>query len=624
MDPSKQALAKLSLGALGVVFGDIGTSPLYAFKECLRGPHGAAPTHENVLGVLSLIFWAITLVVSFKYLTFIMRAHNRGEGGIFALLALLPETAAPRRKMGAYVVLGVIGAALLYGDGMITPAISVLSAIEGLGAKTPALRPIILPLTCLTLLGLFALQRRGTSDIGKLFGPIMLVWFLVIGALGIRQIAAYPAVLEALSPVHGLAYFARHGPRSTLILGAVVLAVTGGEALYADMGHFGARPIRLCWFGAVFPALIAAYFGQGALVLRRPEAADNPFYELVRPGPAGYALVLLASLATVIASQALISGVFSLTRQAVQLGFLPRVSILHTAREAEGQVYVPVVNRWLAVACVALVLGFRESGRLASAYGIAVSGTMAITSLVFFAVARERWRWPRLPALLLLFVFLSFDLPFIAANAVKILDGGYVPISVGVVFVIVMLVWKSGQFLLAEQLAAHTAPLASFVDRAPELLRARTPGTGVFVTRNFGVVPPVMRQQVRAIPVLQETVLIVTVRIADVPEVPPSERCEVRALGHGFFQIQVRYGFREEPHVPPALTRAAAAHGFAFNPDTTTYYLQRETFLATASGKMGRLREGLFSALSRNARPADAYFGIPPTNVAEIGAQFDL
>jgi KUP system potassium uptake protein len=617
-------MTKLCLGALGVVFGDIGTSPLYAFKECLRGPHGAQPTPANVLGVLSLIVWSLTLVVTLKYLIFIMRAHNRGEGGIFALLALLPDATVNRHRMSVFVVLGVIGAALLYGDGVITPAISVLSAVEGLELAAPHLHRVVVPLTCLTLVGLFAIQRRGTGDIGKLFGPVMLLWFLVIGSVGAAHVVENPAVLAALSPWHAIDFFIRHGLRGTLILGAVVLAVTGGEALYADMGHFGARPIRLAWFVVVFPALLAAYFGQGALVLADPSTADNPFYLMVPSGWPSFGLVLLASLATVIASQALISGVFSLTQQAVQLGFLPRVSIRHTARDAEGQVYVPVVNGVLAVACIALVLGFQASHRLASAYGIAVSGTMAITSLVFFEVAHRRWRWSLGASLGLLFLFLSFDLPFLAANAVKILDGGYVPIGMGAIFVTIMLVWKSGQLLFAEQLEASSEPLLGFVEQADSALQARVPGTAVFVTYDVNNVPPAMLRQVRAVPVLQKNVLVVGVKGEHVPMLEPNERCNVRALPHGFYQIVARFGFMEEPDLPAVLRRVTTQYSCDFNPDSTTYYLQRETFLATSDGKMGPIREGLFSLLSRNARPADAYLKIPPINVVEIGAQYDL
>jgi KUP system potassium uptake protein len=557
-------------------------------------------------------------------LWFIMRADNHGEGGIFALLALLPPAKDRRHKLSFVLLLGVVGAALLYGDGIITPAISVLSAIEGLEAAAPHLHAVVVPLTCVTLFALFAVQRRGTGDIGRVFGVVMLVWFTAIGAIGAAHIAQTPAVLFALSPWHALDFFARNGVRSTLILGAVVLAVTGGEALYADMGHFGARPIRLAWFCLVFPALLCAYFGQGALVLRDPSAADGPFFAMVSPGVPRYALVLLASSATVIASQALISGVFSLTQQAVQLGFLPRLSILHTAGHAEGQIYVPAVNYMLAFMCIALVLGFQESSRLASAYGIAVSGTMAITSIVFFEVARKRWRWPLWAALSLLVFFLSFDLPFIAANAVKILDGGYVPIALGAVFVTVMLVWKSGQLLFAAQLAQSTQALEGFVEQADSLLVLRVPGTAVFVTHNASVVPPAMNQQIRAVPVLQKLVLIVSVRSEHVPAVPIDERCEVERLAHGFIRIIVRFGFMEEPDLPSALLHIAARHQLDLQPDTTTYYLQRETFLATSKGEMGPVREGLFSLLSRNAKPADAYLKIPKANVVEIGAQFDL
>ncbi|MET0283348.1 MAG: KUP/HAK/KT family potassium transporter [Polyangiales bacterium] len=616
-------LPALALGAIGVVFGDIGTSPLYAFKEALDGPHRVIASHDNVLGVLSLIFWALTLVVTVKYLLFIMRAHNQGEGGAFALLALLPERQRRPGKLGAFVVLGVLSAALLYGDGIVTPAISVLSAVEGLELAAPSLEHAVLPITCLVLIGVFALQSRGTGHIGKLFGPVMIVWFVTIGALGISQIVQNPHVLAALSPYWALHFFQEHGLRGGLILGAVVLAVTGGEALYADMGHFGVRPIRLAWFVVALPALLLAYLGQGALVLRDPNAAVQPFFSMARPGFWTYALVVLASLATVVASQALISGVFSLTRQAIQLGFLPRLNILHTAREQEGQVYVPFVNWFLAVACITLVLTFKSSGALAAAYGIAVSGTMALTSLVFFEVARARWRWPLWQTLPLLVFFLSLDLPFLIANGVKLLDGGYVPVLVAALITMVMLIWRRGQMLFNEQLHEEMVPLDEFLRKNCDSLMGRVPGTAVYFTKDSDAVPSCMLKQLRAVPVLQENVVILSLTIEKVPEVPISECLKVERLTHGFWRVSARAGFKQQIDVPK-LVSMLQEWGLPTERETTTYYLRRETFLATNAGKMGMFPEQLFGFLARNARPIDAYFKIPPDQVFEIGAQFDL
>jgi KUP system potassium uptake protein len=628
--PARPRLLPLALGALGVVFGDIGTSPLYAFRECLRGPHGVTPTPAHVLGVLSLIFWALTLVVTVKYLTFIMRCDNHGEGGAFALLSQLPDPYADcaggpqRRRALLFVVLGVTGAALLYGDGIVTPAISVLSAVEGLELAAPGMRPLVVPITCATLVALFAIQSRGTGHIGKLFGPIMLVWFVVIGVLGALHTAAHPAVLSAFSPRYAVAYFQENGVHGALILGAVVLAVTGGEALYADMGHFGVRPIRLAWFSIVMPALFLAYLGQGALVLENPAASDNPFFAMVHPGWQTYTMVALASASTVVASQALISGVFSLTKQAIQLGYLPRLTIRQTAWETEGQIYVPAVNWALAVSCIALVLGFRESTRLASAYGIAVSGTMALTSLVFFEVQRTHWKWPLRRTLPILLLFLALDLPFVAANAYKVLDGGYVPVVVATMLVVIMLVWKRGQRLFTDQLKEEFEPLREFIDGNVDKLVARVPGSGVYLARDPEVVPPALKKLVKAIPALQETVLVLSLKVQHVPAVAEEEQLQITDLGRGFFLLRAQAGFMQQLDVPELVERAAQKAGLTIDLAETTYYLRRETFLASSKGKMGRLSEGLFSLLARNARPLDAYFRIPPSQVFEVGAQFDL
>ncbi len=510
-------LGALALGALGIVFGDIGTSPLYTLHECTtaQGSGATGATSADILGVLSLIFWSLTMVVTVKYLTFIMRADNHGEGGILALLALIPDRLRTARsgKVGWAAVLVVIGAALLYGDGMITPAISVLSAMEGLEVATPALKPVVIPLTCGVLLALFALQKRGTGGVGALFGPVMIVWFATLAGLGVYHVMAHPAVLAALSPVPAVRFFAAHGGRGFLVLGSVVLAVTGGEALYADMGHFGARPIRLAWLALVMPALVINYFGQGALMLTNEAAKDNPFFAMVPAGMWTYALVVLSALATVIASQALISGAFSLTHQAVQLGFFPRVTIRHTSREAEGQIYVPEINWGLAIACIALVIGFKESTRLAAAYGIAVTGTMAITSIVYFEVTRTTWKWPMWKAVPLLVLFLSFDLPFFGANLFKFVDGGYVPILIGLGFFTVMMNWKRGRRIYLELIASTAPPWDVFLREVDAKIGVRLSGAAVFLAGRMDGVPAVLQHHVERIRALPATVIILTVEV---------------------------------------------------------------------------------------------------------------
>ncbi len=619
--------AALALAALGVVFGDIGTSPLYALKECVTKPHGVDATPENVLGILSLIFWSLMMVVTVKYLTFIMRADNEGEGGILALLALVPEELRPRRspRLGWISAIVIFGAALLYGDGVITPAISVLSAMEGLEVATTSLKPAVLPLTCVILFVLFAIQKRGTEGIGKIFGPVMIAWFTVLGGLGIYYLVQNPAVLHAVNPVHGVRFFAEHGKHGFAILGSVVLAITGGEALYADMGHFGRGPIRLSWYGLVLPALALNYFGQGANLLSHPEAAGSPFFSLVPRGLATYALVGLAASATVIASQALISGAFSLTRQAVQLGYLPRVHVKHTSSSTEGQIYVPGVNWALALGCVALVLSFKESSRLAAAYGIAVTGTMGITSVVFYVVARRTWGWPVAKALPLLLLFLAFDLPFFGANALKILDGGYVPILIAAALFAMMATWKRGRALLADTFGRSVTPLAEFV---AGLARAggpaRVPGTAVFLTSSSTEAPPVLTHHVKHNRALHEHVVLLTVLTERVPRVALTRRVEVTKLEGGFLRVVIRSGFMQDTDVPMLLRHAVDSHGLALDIGEATYYLGRETFLATERGRMGKVAETLFGFMMKNASSVTAYFNLPPEQVVELGVQIDL
>jgi KUP system potassium uptake protein len=567
------------------------------------------------------------LVVTIKYLTFIMRADNRGEGGILALLALIPQKMREpgSARVGLIALLVIAGAALLYGDGVITPAISVLSAMEGLNTNdSETMKRVIVPLTCAILVALFAIQSRGTGAVGKLFGPIMLIWFVTIAALGITHIAKNPAVLQALSPIYGFHYFKAHGMPGFPILGAVVLAVTGGEALYADMGHFGAKPIRIAWLALVMPALVLAYFGQGALLLADPTKQKNPFFAMVPEGPSTYALVGLAAAATIIASQALISGAFSLTHQAIQLGFFPRVTVTHTSHEAEGQIYVPQVNWALAIACLILVVTFQKSEKLAAAYGIAVSGTMAITSIVYYVVTRRRWGWPIYKSLPLLVLFLSFDLPFFAANLFKFMDGGFVPILIGAAILVLMVIWKIGRSVLYDAIIAKAPPLEKFIKELAEKKVTRIPGTAIFLASAARGVPPVMVHHVSRIKVLADTVVLLTIEFEHVPYVAKAERLKAETLGHGFIRVLAHYGYMERPDVPELLREAKEQHVLSFDLDDATYFLGRETFLATKAGRMGPWSESIFAFLSRNAKSATSYFSIPPHQVVELGTQIDL
>ncbi len=637
---SHASLGTLLLGALGVVFGDIGTSPLYTLRECLHAAGGHHAGRLEIFGILSLIFWALTMVVTVKYLAFVMQADNHGEGGIFALLAIVPHRLRPDcppmdapsvrldRPRSAPVMwvslLVVIGAALLYGDGAITPAISVLSAIEGLKLVQPGLGHLVVPITCAILLGLFTLQSRGTGMVGKLFGPVMVLWFLTIGALGAWHIAHRPEVLGALSPHHAVRFFAAHGLPGAVVLGSVVLAVTGGEALYADMGHFGRPAIRWSWFVVVMPALVLSYLGQGALLLQHPEALANPFFAMVPPGAATLALVVLSSLATVIASQALISGAFSLTRQAMQLGYFPRVTITHTASQTEGQIYIPQINWLLAAACLLLVVSFKRSTHLASAYGLAVTGTMAITSIVYYVVVREAWGWSRARALPLLVLFLSFDLPFFAANTLKLVDGGWVPVLIGSGFVAAMLIWSRGRTLMVAKYARRFGEMTDVLPALHDKLKVRIPGSAVFMASSTTHAPPILMHFVERNHVLPETVILLTIRTGNTPDLGDRDRCEFTPLGEGFYRLVVHYGFMEHPHVPSTLADAVRRHGLTIDLDETTYYLGRESVLASQRGRMGRIAESLFAFLSRNAVAADRHFGIPPRQVMEIGMQIDL
>jgi KUP system potassium uptake protein len=630
--PPGSARVGLAVAALGVVFGDLGTSPLYTLQECLSGPHGIAPTDANVMGVLSLIFWSLMMVVTVKYMFFLMRADNGGEGGIMALLALAPgkyRNPAPGR-VGFVALLVIAGSALLFGDGIITPAVSVLSAIEGLGVATSKLNGWIIPLTIVILLGLFAVQSRGTGKLGGVFGPVMLLWFTTIAVLGAFHIAHVPRILLALSPEYGARYFAENGLPGITILGGVILCVTGGEALYADMGHFGPAPIRNAWLYVCVPSLVLSYFGQGAVIVGEPDQAARiaiaarPFYAMCPQGAFLYPFVLIAALATVIASQALISGVFSLTYQAVQLGFFPRVTVRHTSHEAEGQIYLPLMNWGLAGACVALVLLFRESGKLAAAFGLAVSGTMAITSVVYFFVIRYTWRWPLWKAAAVVGLFLAFDVPFLVANTFKFFDGGYVPFAVGLLFTVVMVNWRIGRGFLKLHFDERSEPLDGFIAGLDKRVDVRSPGTVVFMASGGGV-PPAMRRVVTRFRALQETVILLTIVIEHTPRVSQSERAQdVVALERGFHRLTLHYGFIEEPDVHGDLAAILPTLGIAARSEELLYVVGRETFVASDEGRMGAAWEEFFAFMSRNAKSATDYFRLPPEQVVEVGAQIDL
>jgi KUP system potassium uptake protein len=617
------SLLPLAVGALGVVYGDIGTSPLYALRECFHGPHAVAVEVPNVLGVLSLMFWSLVCVVAIKYLAFVTRADNEGEGGTLALLARLPGGTGRGHGRSAYFVLPLLfGSALLYGDGLITPAISVLSAVEGLAVHSHALKPWILPITCVILTALFMVQRFGTASVGRVFGPTMGLWFAVIAVLGLVRIIQYPDVLQAIHPVHAVRFFVSGGWHAFLVLGAVVLVVTGGEALYADMGHFGRRPIKLAWFGLVMPALLLNYFGQGAFILHHPNQAENAFYGLV-PGWAHYPMVALATAATVIASQALISGVYSLTNQATQLGFWPRMNVVHTSEEQEGQIYLPGMNYALMIGCLLLVLGFGSSTALASAYGIAVTGTMIVTSLGFFAVARMAWKWPLWKAGGLVLFFLLFDVAFFAANIVKVEDGGWVPLLIGAGIFTVMTTWYRGRQLLSEWMRARTISAEDFMRLSDIEHARRVPGTAVFLTSSTTGVPPVLRHHFEHNQVLHEQVVLLSIVSMDVPFVSPRHRLRLEEMPHGFYRLTAHFGFMETPRVP-AVLEACAILGLAIDPVRISYYLGRESLIPVTRTRMRRWRKRLFALCSRNARSATAYFGIPPNRVVEMGMQIEL
>lgn len=622
--PKGNYLFVLSLAALGVVYGDIGTSPLYALRECFHGPHAIAPTPANILGVLSLIFWSLIIVISIKYLVFVVRADNHGEGGILSLAALAtPIKPSGRTEKWFLIALGTFGAALLYGDGIITPAISVLGAMEGISVATPSLTPFVVPLTIGILVGLFLIQKHGTAGIGKIFGPVTLLWFTTLAILGIAQIFHYPQVFSAANPLYGIEFFFSNGWHGFIILGSVFLVVTGGEALYADMGHFGKKPIRLAWFAVVLPALLLNYFGQGALLLENPAMAVNPFYNLA-PSWALYPMIILATCAAIIASQALISGAFSLTMQAVQLGLVPRLKITHTSSKEYGQIYLPAVNWALMFGCIIVVLGFQTSSNLAAAYGIAVTSTMVITTVLFYFVARQRWGWGFAPTAALCGIFLIIDLSFFGSNVIKILDGGWFPLTLAVAIFLLMMTWKKGRSILTTRIQQETDLLEVFLQKAERKKFPRVPGTAIFMNGNATRTPPALLHNLAHNKVLHERVIFVTVKTRPIPYVNEDERVKIEVMGNGFSRLKIYFGYMEKPDVPNILQNIQQP-GFVFKPEEATYFFGRETIIATKKySGMARWREKLFAILSKNARSATSYFRIPPDRVVELGEQIEI
>jgi len=621
---SQVGFLALAVGALGVVYGDVGTSPLYSVRECFHGLHAIALNQTNILGVLSLVFWSLTVVITIKYVGFIMKADNRGEGGIFALLALLmgAKNRMSRQKQSRVILAAVFGATLLYGDGIITPAISVLSAVEGLEVATAAAKPIIVPLTCFILFGLFFLQKHGTEKIGRLFGPIMVLWFGTIAILGLIAVAQVPLVLQALNPWYAIKFFMINHWHGFVVLGSVVLCITGGEALYADMGHFNPRAIRISWLLLVYPALIFNYYGQGAMLLTSAEAAFHPFYALV-PKVFLYPLVALATIATVIASQSMISGVYSLSQQAIQLGYLPRLRIIHTSAQTKGQIYMPEVNWAMMVGCLGLVLAFRESGRLAGAYGIAVTATMGITSIIYFFVLTRNWNWSLVKAIPLVGLFLLFDMSFFGANLFKILDGGWFTLGVATVLAIFMITWKEGRKALGRAISSFRMPVDLFLADVGRMHPYRIPGTAVFMSVSPEGIPGALMHHFKLNKVLHQTVVFLSILVEEIPRVNPKERLKLENLGEGFYRLTAHFGFMETPDVPELMKRAREL-GLEAEPAETTYILGRETLLTTGKSGMSKWRKILFSMMSRNSMNPTNFFKLPPNRVMEIGSQVEI
>ncbi len=616
-------LMPLVIGAVGVVYGDIGTSPLYTLRTAFTGSYGLSLTPANVLGVLSVIVWALVIVVTLKYITLIMRADNRGEGGILALTALVSRGIEDRARMRWWLVgLGIFGAAMFYGDGMITPAITVLGAVEGLGVIAPALHPFIVPIAVIILVALFAIQRSGTARLGAVFGPVMVVWFIVLAVLGGLEIARGPHVLAAFDPMYAVRFVGGNPVVAFVAFGAVVLAVTGTEALYADMGHFGKTPIRRAWVFFVMPALLLNYFGQGALILNDPATIQNPFY-LLAPEWGRVPLLILATAAAIIASQAVISGAFSLTRAAIQMGYCPRLTILHTSERAIGQIYVPFINWMLLIAIIALVIGFRNSDNLAGAYGIAVTMAMLIDSILIFVVMRRLWDWPVWIAILITTPLLLIDLTFLASNALKIPEGGWFPLLIGGIVFTLLTTWKKGRSLLMRRLSEDAMPLDLFIQSIEASPPTRVDGTAVFLTSTPNRVPHALLHNLKHNKVLHERVVFLTIVTRDIPYVPDEERGEVESLGCNFYRISADYGFKDDPDVPELL-EDCGNKGFAFDMMETSFFVSRETLIATVTPGMALWREKLFVSLSKNATKASEFFQVPTNRVVELGTQVEL
>ncbi len=621
---SRRYLMSLTLGALGVVFGDIGTSPLYALRECFHGPHAMPLSTLNVLGILSLIVWSLIIVISVKYLLFVMRADNRGEGGVLALMALAAPGAnlIVKGKGRTLVLMGLFGAALLYGDGIITPAISVLGAVEGLEVASPGFGRYVMPISIVVLVLLFLPQRGGTAKIGAVFGPIIMLWFLALMGLGVAGILRHPAVLAALNPWHAVQFMLTNRWEGFVALGVVILAITGAEALYADMGHFGRRPIRIAWYTVVLPGLVLNYLGQGGLLLDDPTAAVNPFFRLA-PEWALYPLVALSTASAVIASQALISGAYSLTRQAVSLGYLPRMTISHTSKEEIGQIYVPFVNWALLISTIWLVLFFENSSNMAAAYGVAVTTTMVITTILTFFVTHDRWGWRLWVSLLVTLPLLALDLSFFSATMTKVVHGGWFPLFIGCLILMVMTTWRRGRTILADRLRDRSVPIETFLKNLKQHPPVKVPGTAIFMTSSLYGAPPALVHNVKHNKVIHETVALMTVTTLEVPYVSRDERFKVRQIDDHFYTIAVSYGFMDTPNVPAVLLRCDTPE-LTLNLSEVAYFLGRETVLATSRPGMAIWRENLFSLMSRNAQRATAYFRIPSSQVVEIGIQIEL
>jgi KUP system potassium uptake protein len=620
----------LSIMSIGVVYGDIGTSPLYAIRESFSGHFGVPPSPANVLGILSLVTWALIVIVSLKYVQFLTRIDNGGEGGILALTALLDakreETDASdrraRRRLGGMVLIGLFGAALLFGDAILTPAISVLGGLEGLSVASPSLGPYVLPLAVAIIAGLFAFQRRGTSGVGKVFGPVMIFWFAVIAALGLRGVAGAPEILLALNPMYGLAFLAQNGTLGLLALGAVFLAVTGAEALYADLGHFGRSPIRTVWFAMVFPCLLLNYYGQGALILRDPAAASSPFF-LLAPDDWRLPLTALATVAAVVASQAVISGIFSLALQVTQLGYWPRLHIKHTSATEYGQIYVPPVNAVLGVSTIAVVIGFGSSAALAAAYGVAIVSTMIVTTLLLFVVAPAKLGWTRGHTWFVLGGFLTIELAFMAANVLKIHEGGWLPIAIALALLLAALSWRRGRDYLAARIAPGLEPIDDFIGSIKRRALVRVPGVAVYMTRDNRVAPTALLRAAEHLKALHEQVILLTIKVERLPRVRQSQRVEVLPLAAGFVRVTVRYGYMDQPDIPAMLDRARE-RGLDADLGKVTYFLGRERLLTGKRPLPARMWVALYSFLDRNSQRAWAFYGIPHDRVVEIGSQFEV